>query len=212
MKFVRHISTAGFLAMTLVGCHRQRSLPYYNTPDFTPIFRTPSDEQAIAHTIAPFRFTDQHSNPVGDKTVTGKVHVANFMFTSCGSICPVMTQHLKLVQQAFAGNGDVAILSFSVTPWIDNVATLQKYADVNGITSPDWHLLTGSKARIYSLARTSYFAEENLGFTRDSTQFLHTEHFVLVDRHLHIRGVYNGTLQLEAEQLIRDIRELLAER
>jgi protein SCO1 len=137
--------------------------------------------------------------------------VANFIFTSCGSICPVMTQHIKLVQEKFGNNPTVVILSYSVTPWIDNVARLKKYADCNEITSPNWHFLTGKKSEIYTLARQSYFAEEDLGFTKDSTEFLHTEHVLLIDRSKRIRGIYNGTLQLEIEQMNKDIAELLKE-
>lgn len=101
-----------------------------------------------------------------EKDIAGKIHVANFIFTSCGSICPVMTKHMKSVQERFANNPDVVILSYSVTPWIDDVDRLKTYADNNGITSPNWHLLTGNKSEIYTLARQSYFAEEDLGFTK----------------------------------------------
>ena len=103
------------------------------------------------------------------------------------------------------------MLSFSVTPWIDNVKRMHDFALKNQITSPNWHLLTGNKSQIYTLARRSYFAEEDLGFTKDSTNFLHTEHILLIDKTKRIRGIYNGTLQLEAEQLVKDIRMLMKE-
>jgi protein SCO1/2 len=187
-------------------------LPYYNTPDFTPAFLTPAEATTkISHTISPFLFTDQNGKQISDADIDGKIHVANFIFTSCGSICPVMTKHMKLLQNEFQHNPGVLLLSFSVTPWIDSVSRLKKYADNNQITSPGWHLLTGTKGEIYSLARQSYFAEEDLGFTKDSTEFLHTEHILLVDKTKRIRGIYNGTLQLEAEQLIKDIHTLLKE-
>ncbi len=188
-------------------------LPYYNTPDFTPQFLTSPQEvdQNITHTIASFSCTDQHDRPVTDKTIEGKIHVANFIFTSCGSICPVMTKHMKLVQDEFKNDSTVVLLSYSVTPWMDDVPRLKKFAEKNRVTSPNWHLLTGSKSDIYTLARQSYFAEEDLGFTKDSTQFLHTEHVLLVDKNKRIRGIYNGTLQLEAEQLIKDMKVLQQE-
>lgn len=167
-------------------------------------------EQEIDHTIGSFSFTDQNGKTVSDKSIDGKIHVANFIFTSCGSICPVMTKHMKLVQTAFQNNPDVVILSYSVTPWIDSVGRLKKFAENNDIVSTNWHLLTGSKGEIYQLARKDYFAEEDIGFTKDSTEFLHTEHVLLVDRTKRIRGIYNGTLQLEIEQLIKDMK-LLAE-
>ena len=205
-----------FLVTGLVACYGKNDrvlLPYYNSPDFTPMFFTSDADatQKVKHTIAPFLFTDQHGKQISEKDVAGKIHVANFIFTRCVSICPVMTDHMKILQKEFQNNPDVVMLSYSVTPWIDSVNRLQKYAVDKGITSPYWHLLTGNKSEIYRLARQSYFAEEDIGFSRDSSDFLHTEHLVLVDRNLHIRGIYNGTLQLEAEQLVKDIRRLLKE-
>ena len=155
---------------------------------------------------------DQHGRTITEQDTHGKIHVANFIFTSCGSICPVLTENMKRVQQVFRNNPNVVQLSYSVTPRIDSVPGLKKYALANAITSPQWHLLTGSKTAIYALARQSYFAEEDLGFSKDSSNFLHTEHMLLVDRGGHLRGIYNGTLQLETAQLISDINTLLEEK
>ncbi|RZK59887.1 MAG: SCO family protein [Pedobacter sp.] len=192
---------------------KESRLPFYDSPEFSPKF-IDSEEKAksqITHTISPFSFLDQNGKRITQNNIEGKVHVANFIFTSCGSICPVLTKHMKMVQEAFKDNPDVVILSFSVTPWIDSVPVLKNYAKLNGINSPNWHLLTGDKNEIYTLARKSYFAEEDLGFTKDNTNFLHTEHVLLIDRKKRIRGIYNGTLQLENEQLVKDIEKLVAE-
>ena len=104
---------------------------------------------------------------------------------------------------------DVVMLSYSVTPWIDSVPKLKSYTQDYEITKREWHFLTGKTSDIYTLARKSYFAEEDLGFTKDSTDFLHTEHVLLIDQALKIRGVYNGTLPLEITQLAKDIELLL---
>jgi protein SCO1 len=198
-----------------VGCSGQKAtapLPYYNTPDFTPLFiNNAAAQKSIDHHIADFSFMDQNGQAVTQQAIEGKVHVANFFFTSCGSICPAMMRNMLQVHKAFAQDSNVVILSYSVTPWIDSVAKLKKYAQAGGYDAPQWHLLTGSKAAIYTLARQSYFAEEDLGYSRDSTDFLHTEHFVLVDQQKRIRGIYNGTLPLEAEQLVKDIALLRKE-
>lgn len=188
-------------------------LPYYNTPDFTPHFIASQTDakQKITHTISPFLMTDQYGKQITERDIEGKIHIANFIFTRCGSICPVMTRHMKLVADAFKNNTNVVLLSYSVTPWIDSVARLKQYTENNAITAPNWHFLTGNKSAIYTLARQSYFAEEDLGFSKDSTDFLHTEHILLIDRNKKIRGIYNGTLLLEAEQLIKDIKTLLEE-
>lgn len=187
----------------------QDRLPYYNTPDFTPVFTRHAD--SIPHQIADFSFTDQDGKPISAQDLDGKIHVANFFFTSCGSICPAMTNNLKVASEHFGKDSDVVFLSFSVTPWIDSVQTLAAYKRHNGITNPNWHFLTGDKGAIYQLARTSYFAEEELGFTRDSAEFLHTEHILLVDKTRRIRGIYNGTLKPDIENLITDIERLSKE-
>lgn len=201
-------------SVLLLNCgddaNRVQQLPYYNEPDFTPIFLEENTPPAskITHTITDFSFLDQDSTLISEKSIAGKIHVASFIFTSCVSICPTMTKNLKLVNDQFEQDNDVLLLSFSVTPWIDNPQKLKVYKQANGIKNPNWHFLTGNKAAIYSLARTAYFAEEDIGFTKDSTEFLHTEHILLVDKTKRIRGIYNGTLALEMQQLIEDIRLL----
>lgn len=197
-----------------VGCSSKgKPLPYYNTPDFSPHFILDKNQikKEIPHQIADFSFTDQHEKQITHQNIEGKIHLANFIFTSCGSICPVMTNHLKDVQKEFYNHPRVVMLSFSVTPWIDNPQKLRQFAQNYQISASNWHLLTGSKAQIYDLARKSYFAEEDLGFSLDSTDFLHTEHIVLVDSDKRIRGIYNGTLGLEIRQLRQDIHALLEE-
>jgi protein SCO1 len=192
---------------------KSNSLPYYNSPDFTPHFI--SDQQkindSITHRTGSFNFLNQHGESISDETVNGKIHVASFIFTSCRSICPRMIENLKILEEAFRSDTSLVILSFSVTPWIDSVPVLKKFADRQQIFSPNWHLLTGDRGEIYTLARRSYFAEEALGYSRDSTEFLHTEHILLADKSQRLRGIYNGTLQLEVLQLIEDIKLLKAE-
>jgi protein SCO1/2 len=192
----------------------QEKLPYYNTPNFTPLFVSDAKTLAtkVPHQIADFEFKDQNGKTITQADVEGKIHIADFFFTSCGSICPVMTSNMKRIDSVFMGDKNVVLLSYSVTPWLDSVSILKKYAERYQIINPNWHLLTGSKSAIYKLARQSYFAEEDLGFTKDSTNFLHTEHFLLIDKDKRIRGIYNGTLELEIMQLIKDINVLRDER
>lgn len=189
------------------------ALPYYNEPDFTPIFvQNESDIiTKIAHQISDFSFLDQDSSKITQHAIEGKIHVANFIFTSCGLICPTMTQNLKIVSDSLQNDPYVVLLSYTVTPWIDTPTILKKYKEEHKIQNPNWHFLTGNKGEIYTLARQAYFAEEDLGFSKDSTEFLHTEHIVLVDKSKRIRGVYNGTLRLEMQQLLDDIRTLKGE-
>ena len=137
-----------------------------------------------------------------------KIHIANFIFTSCGGICPNMTRNMKIVNDSLSNDKNLVFLSFSVTPWIDKPFILKNYKELNNIKNNNWEFLTGPKNEIYKLARQSYFAEEDIGFSKDSSEFLHTEHFLLVDKTKRIRGIYNGTLTLEMQQLIEDIKAL----
>jgi len=200
------------LSSILIGCSHQQAvkLPYYNSPDFTPMFikQTKDVEQKITHTIADFSFLDEDSVIVSQTFIEGKIHVANFMFTSCGSICPTMTSNMKIVADSLKNDDKIVFVSYSVTPWIDQPFVLKRYKVKHGIKNTNWHFLTGPKRDIYSLARKSYFAEEDIGFSKDSSEFLHTEHFILVDKSKRIRGIYNGTLTLEMQQLIDDIKTL----
>ncbi|WP_281239687.1 SCO family protein [Flavobacterium praedii] len=203
-----------FSSLILISCSNKKeeaiALPYYNEPEFTPIFLTDKSEMEskIKHTIANFSFWDQDSILISQKSIEGKIHIANFIFTTCGSICPKMTTNLKIVNESLKFHSNIVLLSYSVTPWIDTPTVLKNYKAKNEISNPNWHFLTGSKNDIYSLARKSYFAEEDIGFSKDSTEFLHTEHFILVDKTKRIRGIYNGTLELEMQQMLDDIKTL----
>jgi len=188
-------------------------MPYYNSPDFEPVFIKNKSEvsKIITHKIDSFSYLNQDSISLTQSVFENKIHVANFIFTSCGSICPIMTSNFKIVGDKFKTDTTIVMLSYSVTPWIDKPYVLKKYMNKNGITNTNWHFLTGDRASIYKLARQSYFAEENIGFSKDSTEFLHTEHFILVDKAKRIRGIYNGTLSLEMQHLIEDIKSLQSE-
>lgn len=198
----------------LLACSQGKTnmvaLPYYNTPDFTPVFITTKADvdNRITHAIDDFSFLSEDSVLITQQAIEGKIHVANFIFTSCGSICPSMTSNLKMVSDSLHNNKQLVLLSYTVTPWVDKPHVLYEYKKSRGIKNAQWHFLTGKKSDIYSLARKSYFAEEDIGFSKDNTEFLHTEHFILVDKNKRIRGIYNGTLVFEIHQLIADIKTL----
>lgn len=188
-------------------------LPYYTAPDFTPQWIPGRSKQLdTIHTIASFSFTDQNGNTITDNTVADKIYVADFFFTACPGICPKLTKSLKMVQDAFVNDDDIILLSHSVTPDKDVPAVLKKYAVNYEVNDKRWHLLTGNKDSIYNIARKSYFADEDLGMQKKSSDFLHTENILLIDRHRHIRGVYKGTSPAEMNNLIADIKILKEER
>ncbi len=215
LKTAFYLISGVLLVIYLSSCRQSKgvetsALPYYDTPDFTPLWvNSEAAANKITHRVGNFSFINQNGKAVSTNNLKGKIHVANFFFSSCGSICPKMTENFRRLQQRFIDNDDVLLLSFSVTPWIDSVPRLQLFAKKNNVNSKKWHLLTGSKADIYRIARQSYFAEEETGITKDSTEFLHTEHFILVDQTGKLRGIYNGTLALETERLMDDIDLLI---
>ena len=199
------------LLFSSCGNKKPESLPYYNSPDFTPLWLKDQKQIDTLHTIAPFQVTDQDGKSINNQTFSGKIYVTDFFFTSCPGICPILTKHFKMISDTFKNESRVGLLSFSVTPQIDSVSRLKFYADKYRVPPTQWHLVTGNKNDIYRLARKSYFADKEPGFSIDSTEFLHTEHFILVDSHQHIRGIYNGTVVLEVMRLIEDMRLLLKE-
>lgn len=208
MKYLL-INSIWIFVIVCSGCQQKSSLPYYHTANFTPYWEGESKfSKDTLHTIASFEFTNQDGNVVTGSNYKNKIYVADFFFTICPGICPKLTSNLKKVAEAFKENPDVMFLSYSVTPDIDSVAQLKKYAREHDLPS-SWNLVTGDKEEIYTLARQSYFAEREIGFQNSTQEFLHTEHFILVDQDGHIRGIYNGTLELEAGRLIDDIQLLL---
>jgi len=200
------------ISLFLLACSETpvSKIPFYNTPDFTPYFINELEASLkITHRIKPFAFYNQDSILFRSEFLQGKVYVANFIFTRCSNICTDMISQMKRIERVFKNNDKVALLSFTVTPWYDDVKTLHQFSEKNQISSAQWSLLTGPKASIYTLARQSFFAEESIGYNKDTNEFLHTEHFVLVDQKGRIRGIYNGTLSLEADQCIEDMKLLL---
>lgn len=199
----------------IVSCEKKQEdegLPFFNTPEFTPEWITTDNPNFNKiHTIPKFSFTNQEGQIITEKTVEGKIYVANFMFTSCGSICPKMTDNMKILQDKFTNDPEVLLLSHSVTPEKDDVTVLKEYAKEKGCISGKWHLLTGNKAEIYSIAKKQYFAGDSIGFYGKLNDFLHTENFILVDGKHRIRGVYNGTLPIEMDRIIEDITTLKKE-
>jgi protein SCO1 len=187
--------------------------PKKTLPIYTPAMVNPElvdeDIQYIVknHRIAPFSFVNQNGQTITQKNYEGKIYVADFFFTTCGSICPKMTTNMTLVQKAFLNNPKVMLLSHTVFPETDSVSVLKKYALENHVVDAKWNLVTGDKKEIYTLARKSYLAVK-LGKPSELYDMVHTENFVLVDDKKQVRGFYDGTKTAEIEKLIADINWL----
>ena len=164
----------------------------------------------LYHSIAPFRFVDQDSVVVTNADFAGRVYVADFFFTSCRTICPIMKTQMLRIYDATAGVQDFLILSHTIDPEWDTVALLHDYAERLGVESKRWHFVTGEKDSIYKIAQTSYFATA----MEDRTEpdgFIHSGAFLLIDRKGRIRGKYDGTRKDEVDRLIEDINRLRRE-
>ena len=155
------------------------------------------------HTIANFSLTNQNGQTVTQDTYKGKIYVADFFFTTCQTICPVMTSNMLELQDKLQDNPEVLLLSHTVMPEIDTVAQLKKYAIQKKVNLTKWNLVTGSKQEIYNLARKQYLvAKEN---PDDPLGLVHTENFVLIDTQKRIRGFYDGTQAQEMDRILHDI-------
>jgi len=174
-------------------------LPYFNSAEFTPEWGAPK------HKIPDFTFVNQDGEIVSNKTFVNKIYIADFFFTSCPGICPKLTKNMGRLQEAYLNDDDVQLLSHTVMPWKDSISVLKKYAEEHQVNPAKWNLVTGDKEALYHIARHGYFADEDFIKTQDDSRFIHTENFILVDKKGYIRGVYNGTLEMDIERLKRHI-------
>ena len=205
------------LSIIIVGLFYTALKPKEVLPVFQPAMVTPElvDEsiQFVKkyHTIAPFSMTNQNGETISEKEYDNTIYVADFFFTTCPSICPIMTKNMHTLQEKLVDLPEVKLLSFSVTPQIDSVAQLKRYALKNKVDDTRWNLVTGKKKEIYALARKSYLVVKDDG-DGGPYDMIHTENFVLVDKQKRIRGFYDGT-QLEAmDDILHDIELLVLEK
>lgn len=191
-----------------------RTLPVIQPKDVKKEMVDPELLQiGMGHRIGDFTLLNQYGESITLEKVKGKVFVAEYFFTTCGTICPKMTEQMTRVQEQFRGNDAVKILSFTVNPDYDTVQILLEYAEKYGAEKEQWHFLTGSKKELYRLARKSFFVlkpAEAINLGDAGSDFIHTNNFVLVDQQLRIRGYYDGTSISEVNELMEDIELLLS--
>lgn len=188
----------------------RKVLPVYQPADFNPELVDPEMSHIKKyHTVADFALVNQNGDTVTQKNYEGKIYIADFFFTTCVTICPVMTDNMAYLQGQLGDDPSVLLLSHSVTPEIDSVPRLKAYALKKGVIDTKWNLVTGDKQQIYRLARQSYMAVKTDG---DGGPFdmIHTENFILVDKERRIRGTYDGTRREEMDRLLADLAILQA--
>lgn len=189
----------------------KKTLPIYNPSDVNPeLVDSTIQYKSKYHTIADFSFINQNGDTITQKNYEGKIYVADFFFTTCGSICPKMSTNLVDVQKAVLNNPKVMLLSHTVFPEVDSVSVLKAYAIKYGVVDSKWNLVTGDKKEIYKMARKSYLAVK-MGRPDQLYDMVHTENFVLVDQKRRVRGFYDGTNKEDIKRLLEDIEFLSQE-
>ena len=166
--------------------------------------------ETIYHTIAEFIFTNQEGERVTNETFRGKVDVADFFFTSCPTICPIMKTQMLRVYEQFKDIPEVMMLSHTIDPEHDSVEVLHEFADRLGVSADKWHFVTGDMEDIYDIGQNSYMvtARED---PDEPGGYLHSGAFLIVDKERRIRGIYDGTVPEKVDLLMEDLEILLKE-
>jgi protein SCO1/2 len=192
-------------ATSLFSCENSsRKLPILGERDFV-------NGDSVYHTIPDFSFVNQDSCIITNKTFGGKIYIADFFFTTCPTICPVMKKQLLRVYEKYKENPKVGILSHTIDPRHDSVQVLKEYATRLGIVGKMWNFVTGEKSKIYEIGEKSYYVTAG----EDSTAaggIIHSGAFILVDTKRRVRGVYDGTKETDVTKLIKDMEVLLNEK
>jgi len=200
----QHIMYSFVIGLLLLSCAtKEERLPIFGQREVV-------GTDTVYHSIAPFSFVDQDSTIITNDTFRDKIYVADFFFTTCRTICPIMKTQMLRVYEATREMPDVLILSHTIDPDYDTVALLHDFADRLGVESKRWHFVTGVKDSIYKIAQTSYFATA----MEDKTEpdgFIHSGAFLLIDKKQRIRGKYDGTKEEDVNRLIVDIKRLRRE-
>jgi protein SCO1/2 len=189
----------------------EKKLPIYQ-PSMVKFQLVDSTIQHVKrfHKIDDFSLVNQNNEIITNETYDGKIYIADFFFTTCPGICPIMKENMIVLQDEFINDDDVLLLSHTVTPEIDSVYVLKKYSQNKGVIDSKWNMVTGDKKQIYNLARKSYLVAEDIVGQRQY-DMIHTENFVLVDSKRRIRGFYDGTDIDVMNNLISDIKILKKE-
>jgi protein SCO1/2 len=186
-----------------------KTLPIFGNKE--PVTKTVNGKQltdTLYQTIPAFKFVNQYGDTITGKSLDGKIYVADFFFTTCPNICPVMHRNMLPVYNEFKNNADFRIISHTIDPKYDTVPVLKKYADKMGITGNTWWFLHGQKNDTYQIAK-SYLVSVQEKNTQG--QYVHDGYFILIDKQKRIRGTYQGTDAKEVEKMIADIKTLMAE-
>ena len=203
-KWIKFLAVFSFVILIFACSESNKTLPYLGQSDIN------AKGDSVKHAIANFRFINQDGDSISQEFFKDKIYIADFFFTSCPTICPVMKTQMIRVFEKFKEHPNFLILSHTIDPRHDSVAVLKKYKEKLGISSAQWQFVTGEQKEIYDIALKSYMvsALEDKEAVEDGG-FVHSGAFVLVDKNKHVRGIYDGTKEKEVDKLIKDIELLL---
>jgi len=236
VAFPKRVIALCYLLCVLVGgltscsSNSDARLPIWGNRDaVSTIVNGTQTIDTVYHTIPPFKFVNQYGDTITEATVKGKIYVADFFFTTCPTICPIMKRQMLKVYQKFKGDPDIVLLSHSIDPDHDTPAVLKKYADELGVSGQQWQFLTGNRKAIYDISNSYLVAQTP---EKDSTAaggFVHDGTFILIDKEGRVRATnepytivdkdgnknllsrYDGTTDAGVNQLIKDIEKLRKE-
>ncbi len=202
-------SLIGFLAFSC-GSKNER-LPILGRSEIKNVsFEGGIKADTIFHTIPDFSFINQDGGEVTQDTFKDKIYIADFFFTTCPTICPIMKTQMLRVYEKYNENPDVLILSHTIDPKHDSVAILHEFAERLGVSSNSWHFVTGDQDEIFEIGQDSYMVTA-MEDRDEPGGYLHSGAFLLIDKERRIRGIYDGTKEEKVDVLINDIDRLLSE-
>ncbi len=201
-----------FVTIILISCSQKNDkLPILGRRTIENVnFDNGIKADTVFHTISDFSFINQDGQIVTQETFQDKIYIADFFFTTCPTICPIMKTQMLRVYKKYKDNPNVLILSHTIDPKHDSVAVLSSFAERLGVSSKTWHFVTGDQDEIYDIGQTSYMvtAREDKNAPGGN---IHSGAFILIDKKRRIRGMYDGTKEDKVDQLIIDISRLLKE-
>jgi len=212
--FIITMTALSVIIMTLIYSQLtpQKRLAYTKAKDLNrALVDSTLQDSKKKQRIGDFSLINQNNETITQDDYKGKIYIADFFFTTCQTICPIMTEHMIEIQQEIKNDPEIKLLSHSVIPTYDTPEVLKAYALKKGVDDTKWNLVTGSKKDIYTLARKHYLAVQDIPGTEDDLDMVHTENFMLIDKKGYIRGYYDGTDPAAIEQLLEDIAILKME-
>jgi protein SCO1 len=192
-------------SLWLSGCnHSEKPLPIFGEREVV-------GTDTVYHTVTDFQFVNQDSVIVTNETFKDKIYVADFFFTSCRTICPIMKSQMVRVNEAIKDMPDVLIVSHSIDPEYDTVGLLHDYAGRLGAKSNKWYFVTGKpRDYVFNIAQKSYFSTA-MEDKSEPDGFVHSGAFLLIDKEGRLRGKYDGTVEADVNRLLVDIERLRKE-